>query len=105
MKPFFKLEDFDEYQLVGYSQISKKANQIIEQRGTIVFRGPKSVVWGPNKAVQDTHQAILINIEEIPHKMCDHQCGQITFYAGKQWVESTCATCGKNIKPSGWTTI
>lgn len=83
---FFKPEDFHPlsrvhggiYQTMGeYEAMAHLANKLLEERSERVYgirRQPGSgcfIESGPS--VIDTHTALLINIEELPKKECEHE--------------------------------
>lgn len=51
---------------------NKKLNEWIEKNGIKVF-GQQGVYSDNNNCLTDTHQALLICIEELPKKECEHE--------------------------------
>jgi hypothetical protein len=93
-----------------------EANRIltewIEKNGVRVYgvidpaeeRG-KDFIMGTKNDKHDTHQAILINIEEIEKKPCEHE-PTITSYLGTyDTIKPVCLYCGKKLRPTRWEVV
>lgn len=121
MKPLniFKMEDFNEEYLTALAQnhsnytatknIAERANEILnqylEKNGVRVSGERFNSIWDLHEMIvgkpklADTHQALLINIEEI--KKCEHkEAVYVESHPNKTWFE--CRDCGKALKPKGW---
>lgn len=110
MNPFFTAEDFYEYfqgaYPLGMSQSSaivyfanKKLTEWIEKNGVRVYicEGKLKTVHFV-EPVDATHQAILIDIQEIMKKPCEHEPARNV--AGN--YEPACYKCNVKLKPTGW---
>ncbi len=98
---FFKPEDFSyicrDFDIPDV--IAETANDILKKKGDVLYSedlGP----WHNRKIEEDTHQALLINIETIPKKECDHSVASYR-HANGVWTigAAICGKCGINLKP------
>ncbi len=100
MSEFFKPEDFG-----NLSVCAGIANKILKERGTVVYGNVGSVtdefMWKVKHIGIDTHQALLINIEELPRKECEHSPGLDSNW--KNILGYHCTICGIKLKPGSWT--
>ncbi len=109
MSEFFKPEDFNftVFASSANEEMANQANKLLKERGTIVYGEPyKANIWGQDRWNTATNQALLINIEEIPKKICEHW--PTTIYKGviseaygatnDLAVRGVCRFCGINLK-------
>jgi hypothetical protein len=113
MKPFFKPEDF--YHPLGPTAIglmpsdcAEFANRILEERGVRVS-GHKTRegdwVMESEPYYSDAYQALLVCIEELPKKECEHDPQvfiskdmESWYLAGKPKPDFKCKHCGIKLK-------
>lgn len=110
---FFEEEDFKNLWIgliVPPLTMANTANKLLEERGIKVhggFDGDQFIVKSPTLGVHprhgdpDTHQALLVCIEEIQKECTSHE--PVLFDQRMLFVNPTnsylCGHCGKNIKP------
>lgn len=104
---FFKPEDF-----IGMTTqeaiASDHFNKLIEERSVRVYgqkNDPEECGWTMDEEAGHpwaTHQALLINIEELPNKECEHRpASEWTTTAGlmnEQIYAARCKSCGIKLK-------
>lgn len=98
---FFKPKDFElsktNFCDLCTVEIAKTANKLLEERGVRVYGqqyGPTNH-WNFDEVnhPDNTYQALLINIEEIPKKECEHE--PANKYISQ---EHFCVLCGIKLK-------
>ncbi len=107
MSEFFCAKDFmgispDE----GLEGFANKANELIKERGKRVygFNHLKSDHWSwsnlkePDLEPFDTHQALLINIEELPRKECTHDIDTAELFKTYGFLNAKCRHCGISVR-------
>lgn len=114
MKPFFKPEDFfhEDVQYRGLSNIeaAARADKILEGRGKIVYgnsldeNDPIMERWLDSQKWYHDKKAILVNIEIIEPKECDHEANWWRDGLDIKY-ENCCLKCRQKIAPVGWKVI
>lgn len=104
---FFKPEDFIYHVTASVAHdITHIANKLLEERGEKAY-GTVTRGWrDPHTFTRvlypttETHQALLINIEAIPKKECEHSVASYR-HANGVWTigAAICGKCGINLKP------
>lgn len=85
------------------------ANAKLQREGKVVYGWPIDIeksshkMWSSELDVytdEATHRALLINIEELPKKNCEH----VGYIAGDEYEGHffECEKCGKTLKPTAW---
>ena len=103
-KDFFKPEDFECDQFVlpreVWLKIVLQANRILRERGQVVYSPGIAEMWNDIRDNQDTYKALLVCIEEIEKKKCEH----IYVTAGGPDAVNyfKCCMCGAKLKPTAW---
>ncbi len=106
---FFTQQDFGGMDFVqNRRQIVDTANALLQARGERLtgiisdkYTGKPRFIWNDSSIA--THEALLICIEKLPKKPCDHESiGHITFHQNSNWLSTTCAQCGIKLKPKTW---
>ncbi len=109
MSEFFKAEDFEGRSVVHASDGSpavftgdaaRIANRILKERGTVVW-SPNELNWYPETGPLAKYQAIVVNIEEMTSKECEHSPGLDSNW--KNILGYHCTICGIKLKPGSWT--
>lgn len=111
LKNLFKEDDFESVD--RREDAHKKAQQIldqyIEENGVEIFgkvTGDKLKDWNyawtviSAKSQEHTHVGILIDIQEIQKKQCEHKEAVYVEDQDKTWFK--CRDCGKPVKAKGW---
>jgi hypothetical protein len=112
MKPFFEAKDFEKCILVSdfshnpYKKFAIMCNERLEREGVRVFGvvppGEEKLFWFQNNSEPDTHTAILINIQPIEKKECEH--GEVNREHGQ--IVYRCGFCKERVRPrNGWEVI
>lgn len=104
----FKPEDFDDHALSHTVELAERANRILyewlEKNGVRVYGLPYqancSTGFHEIKSKYDTHQAILINIEEIKRVPCEHEPSWDAFGIVGPLVQTyyKCSKCGVRLR-------
>jgi hypothetical protein len=71
MKPFFKPEDFNGCH--DYGSMAYKANALLQERGMPTWLDKVASNYDVYEFNGATHQALLVCIEELPKKPCEHE--------------------------------
>lgn len=105
MKQFFTADDFDSFDLsvgegIGPHHAAELANEKLQREGVVVYGSKNYPLWSTRNDMPktDTHRALLINIEEIEKKHCEHEPARNV--AGN--YEPACYKCNVKLKPTGW---
>ena len=121
MKFRFKLGDFDYVDERSERYVVSVANKILDAHLATLPKigGYKSVnqpdiLWGNGVEIDDTHQAILFDVEELERRECEHyprvRSKQVipSSCPGTDWMLGCaiyCSKCGVQVRPSGWQTV
>lgn len=103
MKPFFNADDFNFNFLAEREVAAEKANAKLQREGVVVYGDPDDL-WSKvlnDGGSKDTHRALLINIEEIEKKPCEHepQAELLSIRDGKIFeTRYKCSKCGVRLK-------
>lgn len=109
---FFKEEDFNKIiaPFCDCRTLAKLSNFFLYQRGVRVYGSDKRPLDGWNEKTYEstTHQALLINIEELPKKECEHkniiavgmpdELSKSGPYFELKQPRIDCVDCGKELK-------
>lgn len=97
---FFKPEDFNDQRFffgaLG-AQIAERANAVLAERGVRVYgvEYDETGIYRRHTRPQDTHQALLVAIEELPKKECEHNGYAVT---GLLNTDFKCQNCGIKLR-------
>jgi uncharacterized Zn-finger protein len=94
---FFKPEDFRRLMMNedGARDVSERANELIQERGVRVYCSNKHGDAPSKVDFGNTHQALLVAIEELPKKTCEHEPSPVAMTTNQ---ETVCQYCGVNLK-------
>jgi hypothetical protein len=99
MTDFFKPEDFERWTVNNDDETRSKtiadiANTKLKRKGLVVF-GPGGGYWNEERIKNDTHKAIVINIEPIQKEPCNH----LNTNGPNKWIqiEGVCKKCGEKL--------
>lgn len=98
---FFKPEDFLDLDSKAHwlSDISDIANAKLEREGVRVYGDDTQLYsWTSQKLPKDTHQALLVGIEELPKKEHVHSPDLLKMFNEYSLQNSICHRCGVKLK-------
>ena len=103
---FFSASDFDILKQWSSAELAIMCNQKLARESKVVY-GLKSTklddqfYFSESKDDADTHRALLVCVEEIECKPCEHDvvCHDL---AHQSFV---CRKCNKDMKPTGWEVV
>jgi len=101
MKFRFKPEDFRNILPSHTNIIAATANHLLDEhlaKCTVVYGVlGKYLAWYRARETEDTHKAILFNIEELVKEACNHEV------IGQPFAHVIyCKKCGIKLKPATW---
>ncbi len=111
---FFSAEDFENYiNAVGvHNQVSAKmvadiAEGKLQREAKVVYglqnAALSDMYFSLSKDDADTHRALLICVEEIERKSCEHVEIKVNINPGINYFE--CTKCGARLKPTAWEVV
>lgn len=110
---FFSAEDFDVLKQWSSAELAIMCNQKLQREGVVVYgyhdkEYPLGKGWLFDSletvpGEYDTHKALLVCIEHIVRKPCNHEA-KIMVGTDNVYVDE-CIHCSKRLKPTGWEVV
>jgi uncharacterized protein involved in tolerance to divalent cations len=100
----FHREDFGETSLITKELAANIANRLLDEHlakcQVVYTEMDTGDTWSDNQCLDDTHKAVLFNIEELVKEPCKHEVGRWEHSFGT--TSGFCKHCGVKLKVATW---